>query len=88
LSSRAECNQFLHCFIFIITSSIAGIDHYDAKNERHPCFSIFHNYLFIKIWSKINPQIEGKLKFELNQGVIGAASLKVSTQLSSMAILI
>ena len=32
--------------------------------------------------------IEGKLKFELNQGVIGAASLKVSSQLSSMAILI
>lgn len=32
--------------------------------------------------------IEGKLKFELNQGVIGASSLKVSTQLSSMAILI
>jgi hypothetical protein len=32
--------------------------------------------------------IDGKLKFELNQGVIGASSLKVSTQLSSMAILI
>jgi YfiR/HmsC-like len=32
--------------------------------------------------------VDGKLKFELNQGVVGAASLKVSTQLSSMAILI
>lgn len=32
--------------------------------------------------------IDGKLKFELNQAVVGAASLKVSTQLSSMAILI
>ena len=32
--------------------------------------------------------VDGKLKFELNQAVLGAASLKVSTQLSSMAILI
>ncbi len=32
--------------------------------------------------------VDGKLKFELNQAVIGAASLKVSSQLSSMAILI
>src|SRR6187551_382169 len=32
--------------------------------------------------------IDGKLKFELNQAVVGAASLKVSSQLSSMAILI
>ncbi|MBT1707702.1 DUF4154 domain-containing protein [Fulvivirgaceae bacterium PWU5] len=32
--------------------------------------------------------IDGKLKFELNQTTVGAANLKVSTQLSSMAILI
>ena len=32
--------------------------------------------------------VDGKLKFELNQGVITGASLKVSSQLSSMAILI
>lgn len=32
--------------------------------------------------------VDGKLKFELNQAVVGAASLKVSSQLSSMAILI
>jgi hypothetical protein len=32
--------------------------------------------------------IEGKLKFELNQGVVGSSNLKVSSQLSSMAILI
>lgn len=32
--------------------------------------------------------IDGKLKFELNQGVVGTANLKVSSQLSSMAILI
>lgn len=32
--------------------------------------------------------VEGKLKFELNQAVLGGASLKVSSQLSSMAILI
>ena len=32
--------------------------------------------------------IDGKLKFELNQGMVGASNLKVSTQLSSMAILI
>jgi hypothetical protein len=32
--------------------------------------------------------VDGKLKFELNQAVVGSASLKVSTQLSSMAILI
>jgi hypothetical protein len=32
--------------------------------------------------------IDGKLKFELNQGAVGGANLKVSSQLSSMAILI
>lgn len=32
--------------------------------------------------------IDGKLKFELNQGVLSSSSLRVSTQLSSMAILI
>jgi hypothetical protein len=32
--------------------------------------------------------IDGKLKFELNQAVINTANLKVSSQLSSMAILI
>ncbi len=32
--------------------------------------------------------IDGKLKFELNQGVVTSSNLKVSTQLSSMAILI
>jgi hypothetical protein len=32
--------------------------------------------------------IDGKLKFELNQAVVGSANLKVSSQLSSMAIVI
>jgi len=32
--------------------------------------------------------IDGKLKFELNQGVVSSANLKVSGQLTSMAILI
>jgi hypothetical protein len=32
--------------------------------------------------------VDGKLKFELNQGVVTGSNLKVSTQLSSMAILI
>lgn len=32
--------------------------------------------------------IDGKLKFELNQGSVGAANLKVSSQLASMAIII
>jgi hypothetical protein len=32
--------------------------------------------------------IDGKLKFELNQGVVNGSNLKVSSQLSSMAILI
>jgi hypothetical protein len=32
--------------------------------------------------------IDGKLKFELNQGVVAGSNLKVSSQLSSMAILI
>jgi len=32
--------------------------------------------------------IDGKLKFELNQSTVAASNLKVSTQLSSMAILI
>lgn len=32
--------------------------------------------------------IDGKLKFELNQGSVGSSNLKVSSQLSSMAILI
>ncbi len=32
--------------------------------------------------------IDGKLKFELNQGTVSASNLKVSGQLSSMAILI
>jgi hypothetical protein len=32
--------------------------------------------------------IDGKLKFELNQGVVTGSNLKVSSQLSSMAILI
>jgi hypothetical protein len=32
--------------------------------------------------------MDGKLKFELNQGAVGSANLKVSSQLSSMAILI
>jgi hypothetical protein len=32
--------------------------------------------------------IDGKLKFELNQGTVTSANLKVSSQLSSMAILI
>jgi hypothetical protein len=32
--------------------------------------------------------IDGKLKFELNQGTLNASNLKVSNQLSSMAILI
>jgi hypothetical protein len=32
--------------------------------------------------------IDGKLKFELNQGTVTGANLKVSSQLSSMAILI
>lgn len=32
--------------------------------------------------------IDGKLKFELNQGSVSGASLKVSSQLASMAILI
>jgi hypothetical protein len=32
--------------------------------------------------------IDGKLKFELNQAVVGSANLKVSSQLSSMAIMI
>jgi len=32
--------------------------------------------------------VDGKLKFELNQAVIGTSNLKVSSQLSSMAILI
>jgi hypothetical protein len=32
--------------------------------------------------------IDGKLKFELNQGMVTGANLKVSSQLSSMAILI
>ncbi len=32
--------------------------------------------------------IDGKLKFELNQGTVSSSNLKVSSQLSSMAILI
>ena len=32
--------------------------------------------------------INGKLKFELNQGVVNTANLKVSSQLTSMAIVI
>lgn len=32
--------------------------------------------------------VDGKLKFELNQGVVSGSNLKVSSQLSSMAILI
>ena len=32
--------------------------------------------------------VDGKLKFELNQGVVSSSNLKVSGQLSSMAILI
>lgn len=32
--------------------------------------------------------IDGKLKFELNQGTVSSSNLKISTQLSSMAILI
>ncbi len=32
--------------------------------------------------------IDGKLKFELNQATVSGSNLKVSTQLSSMAILI
>jgi YfiR/HmsC-like len=32
--------------------------------------------------------IDGKLKFEMNQGTFGSANLKVSSQLTSMAILI
>ncbi len=32
--------------------------------------------------------VDGKLKFELNQATVSSSSLKVSTQLSSMAILI
>lgn len=32
--------------------------------------------------------IDGKLKFEMNQGTFGSSNLKVSSQLSSMAILI
>jgi hypothetical protein len=32
--------------------------------------------------------VDGKLKFELNQGVVTGSNLKVSSQLSSMAILI
>ena len=32
--------------------------------------------------------IDGKLKFELNQATVTGSNLKVSTQLSSMAILI
>lgn len=32
--------------------------------------------------------VDGKLKFELNQGVVTGANLKISSQLSSMAILI
>ncbi|MBL7857922.1 MAG: YfiR family protein [Cyclobacteriaceae bacterium] len=32
--------------------------------------------------------IDGKLKFELNQATVGASNLKVSSQLSSMAIVI
>jgi len=32
--------------------------------------------------------VDGKLKFELNQGVVTSSNLKVSSQLSSMAILI
>lgn len=32
--------------------------------------------------------IDGKLKFELNQGMVNSSNLKVSNQLSSMAILI
>lgn len=32
--------------------------------------------------------IDGKLKFELNQAIVAGSNLKVSTQLSSMAILI
>jgi YfiR/HmsC-like len=32
--------------------------------------------------------IEGKLKFELNQATVGSSNLKVSSQLSSMAIVI
>lgn len=32
--------------------------------------------------------VDGKLKFELNQAVIGTSNLKVSSQLTSMAILI
>jgi hypothetical protein len=32
--------------------------------------------------------IDGKLKFELNQGVVSGSNLKISSQLSSMAILI
>lgn len=32
--------------------------------------------------------VEGKLKFEINEAAVGVANLKVSTQLSSMAILI
>ncbi|MBA4057362.1 MAG: DUF4154 domain-containing protein, partial [Marivirga sp.] len=32
--------------------------------------------------------VDGKLRFELNQGVVAGSNLKVSSQLSSMAILI
>jgi len=32
--------------------------------------------------------LDGKLKFELNQGVLGTANLRVSSQLTSMAIVI
>lgn len=32
--------------------------------------------------------VDGKLKFELNQGVVTSSNLKISSQLSSMAILI
>lgn len=58
----------------VSTKSVLTITDGNGMGKRGSCFNF-----------KV---IEGKLKFELNQAVVGAASLKVSSQLSSMAILI
>ena len=75
--------------IYIGKDASAKFDEVLSQVENHPVLTITDKTGMAKAGSCINFRvIQNRLKFEMNQDAIRKASLKVSSQLTNMAILI
>ncbi len=87
LSSAAEANSCQ--VVYVGKSKNRDFDNIKSSIDGKSVLTITDGNGMGQKGSCINFKvIEGKLKFELNQAMVSGSNLKVSTQLSSMAILI